>query len=325
MDATRRAAGALLPRFDFTRPVLSALGQTPLRSVTPATSAFRGVLELIKGRRDSLLIRDEDGRFAGLLTERDFLKLPLETGKVRRTKVSELMTPATSLSTAPSEFTMLQCVEQMRDANVRHLPIVEDEQVKAVIGLNDVARHMSETLNRRSGIDEDVTVGDLLAASAWSTPQQANRGLPLSASVETALERMRETHVHALLVTGEDVDFGIFTERDYVHNVLPYLWYEEQTPADVPLSRVARWAQSDRGASRRLLQSIAADPALSTYRPEHVTCVEQATPVRDCLALMLGNGLLYVPVLDELEHGTPSDIIALRDITLFLARDTDGE
>ena len=31
--------------------------------------------------------------------------------------------------------------------------------------------------------------------------------------------------------------FGIFTERDYVHNVLPCCLAEDEAPADVPLGR----------------------------------------------------------------------------------------
>lgn len=87
-------------------------------------------------------------------------------------------------------------------------------------------------------------------------------------------------------------------ERDYVHNVLPYLWYEEQTPSDVQLSQVARWAYGEAGYSKRTLAGIAENPsAAATWRPTHVTCVERDTSVRECLALMLGNGLLYAPVI----------------------------
>jgi CBS domain-containing protein len=53
------------------------------------------------------------------------------------------------------------------------------------------------------------------------------------------------------------------------------------------------------------------------YRPDTITCVERSTPIRDALRLMLGNGLLYVPVI---ENDLPTDIISMRDINLFLAR-----
>ena len=106
-----------------------------------------------------------------------------------------------------------------------------------------------------------------------------------------------------------------------MYNVLPYLWYEEQTPADVPLASVTQWAFGEEGASKRNLRGIAEDPArAATWRPTHVTCVEKDTPVCDCLSLMLGNGLLYVPVISEVENAVV-DVISLKDITHFLARD----
>ena len=55
-------------------------------------------------------------------------------------------------------------------------------------------------------------------------------------------------------------------------------------------------------------------------RPESITAVERATPVRDCLSLMLGNDLLYAPVT---ENKKPIDVVSLRDINLYLAP-TDG-
>ena len=56
-------------------------------------------------------------------------------------------------------------------------------------------------------------------------------------------------------------------------------------------------------------------------RPESITAVERATPVRDCLSLMLGNDFLYAPVT---ENKKPIDVVSLRDINLYLAP-TDGQ
>lgn len=87
VDASRRVAGAILPRFDFTKPVLDALGPRVERTIAPSSTAFRGVLELVKNRLDALTVMDGN-QLAGIVTERDFLRLPLERGIVRRTRVS---------------------------------------------------------------------------------------------------------------------------------------------------------------------------------------------------------------------------------------------
>lgn len=65
------------------------------------------------------------------------------------------------------------------------------------------------------------------------------------------------------------------------------------------------------------MAQISSSPALGDgHRPEHVTCVERKTRVIDCLSLMLGSGLLYVPVT---ENKQPINIISMRDINLFLS------
>ena len=96
MDAARRAAGALLPRFDFVAPVTSVIQPSTVRRISPDATAFRGCLEFIKGRTDALMVMHGEV-MVGILTEADMLKLPLETGKVRKTLVSELMTPAEAI------------------------------------------------------------------------------------------------------------------------------------------------------------------------------------------------------------------------------------
>ena len=64
------------------------------------------------------------------------------------------------------------------------------------------------------------------------------------------------------------------------------------------------------------MAQISSSPALGDgHRPEHVTCVERKTRVIDCLSLMLGNGLLYVPVTEDKK---PVNVISMRDINLFL-------
>ena len=125
---------------------------------------------------------------------------------------------------------------------------------------------------------------------------------------------MRAESSGSLLVHGADEassTFGIFTERDYVHNIVPY---DEQSAEEIPLSEVARYTS---GVSKRTMQSIAAHPSVAdTYRPARVTCVTRETALRDCLSLMLGNGLLYVPVTEDKK---PIDIVSMRDINLFLS------
>ena len=316
-DASRRVAGAILPRLDFTQPVLKALKGSSVQRIEPLT-AFRACMKLIKSRRSALLVAEPGSKqMLGLVTERDFVtKMGMESGAVTRTLVTDLMTPAAALHTAPASYTLMECARLMAKERVRHLPVVEEEEVRAVLSMREISQHISHMLSRRDVAEADVSIGDML--SAIRTPGLA-ASLPVTATVADAVEQMRATSFGALLVLGGD-GFGIFTERDYVHNVLPCCAAEEQSAAHVSLRKAARWATDEVGYSRRMMEAAAEDPSVADYYwPDTITCVERATPVRDCLRLMLGNGLLYVPVIDESDR--PVDVISMRDVNLFMAQE----
>ena len=277
---------------------------------------------MIKGRTDVVVVAEEgSNELGGILTERDFInKLPLEAGAARATTIAEIMTPASSITSAHTGRTLQQCVASMRSLKVRHMPVLEEGEVKRVVTVSEVCRELSTTLTRRDfDYEANVTVADLRADV--STPG-LSRSLPPSASVSEAIERMRVSKFGATIVLAEPGgrNFGIFTERDYVHNVLPF---EERVPSEIALREVGVFASPDAGASAAVLQTISADPAhADIYRPPQLTCVQRETPLRDCLTLMLGHGLVYVPVIEEEE---PVDVISMRDVMLFLAQEKAEE
>ncbi|KAL1521039.1 hypothetical protein AB1Y20_022594 [Prymnesium parvum] len=315
-----------LPKFNFTLPVLQMVSGSAAKvhKIAPNASAFRAAIDMIKGRLNSLVVSGPEG-MAGILTERDFLKLPMEKGHSRKTSVADIMTPAAAVTTVPSSYTVQKCVSTMRSIKVRHLPIVEKGEVKAVLSMQDVSQQIAKTMSQQqhwpAGEDPStLTVGDLLDDPNINTPTLGDIQMSSKASVADAVERMREMKSGSLLVRIPGVfmpysnQFGIFTERDLVYSVAPY---DEESPHDIKLEEVSRFTS---GTSKAMMQAIVENPSLaSTYRPTSVTCVQRTTKVRDCLSLMLGNGLLYVPVT---ENKQPINIISMRDINHFLAPET---
>jgi CBS domain-containing protein len=170
-----------------------------------------------------------------------------------------------------------------------------------------------------------MTVGDMLADI--KTPG-LTAALPHTASVADAILSMRDSGFAALLVFrdddasdgGDGPAFGIFTDRDYVHNVLPCCAVEGTSPRAVRLGDAARWNTREVGYSHRIMSGVAlGDRSLvDTYHPETVVCVERRSRVIDCLRLMLGHGLQYVPVIGDADE--PIDVISMRDINLFIAQ-----
>ena len=87
----------------------------------------------------------------GLLTERDFLKLPLEKGIVRRTLTEELMTAAPAVRSVQASDSVLDVVSTMRHAGPHvYLPVLDGSDLRAVISMQDISLHMS-AMSIRSG------------------------------------------------------------------------------------------------------------------------------------------------------------------------------
>jgi len=301
-----------LPRFNFTVPVLQVLADTarPVHKIAPTASAQRAAVNMLKYRINSLVVTDEAG-LAGIITERDFLKLKPDLGAGRSTQVSQLMTPVSQLTTVPSSFTVQKCVQTMRAVKVRNLPVVEHDDVKAVLSMRDISRQIFAAMTKQRGLEAALTVGDLLSDPRVSTPNIGDISLSSKASVADAIQRMREERSGSLLLRISGAQFGLFTERDFVQNVVAF---DEEPLEAIAVESVARFTA---GASKAMMRAVAENPSIDlAYRPAALTCVESKTRVRDCLSLMLGQGLLYVPVT---EQKAPVNVISMRDINLFLA------
>jgi CBS domain-containing protein len=84
----------------------------------------------------------ENGKFLGLITERDYSRKVILKGKhSSETKVSEIMT--TQFPALRPADTVEHCMELMTKMNIRYLPVFEEHQLKGIISISDV---VSETI-----------------------------------------------------------------------------------------------------------------------------------------------------------------------------------
>jgi CBS domain-containing protein len=100
-------------------------------------------------------------------------------------------------------------------------------------------------------------------------------------TVLTAVQRMREHNLGAVLVVKQGALVGIFSERDLLHRVVG----EARDPASTPVVDVAT--------------------------PDPVSVVA-STPVRTCYELFKKEGFRHLPIVDAV--GRPIGIIASRDL-----------
>jgi CBS domain-containing protein len=79
----------------------------------------------------------EAGRLAGIFSERDLMTRIVAAGKDPLTlKVDEVMTR--DLVVARAQESVHDCLARMRSANIRHLPVVEADQLIGFLSLRDL-------------------------------------------------------------------------------------------------------------------------------------------------------------------------------------------
>jgi CBS domain-containing protein len=79
----------------------------------------------------------EGGRIVGIYTERDYLyKGEIDGHSAKDTVIKDVM--ISKMVTVTKETTVEQCIGLMRQYNIRHLPVVENEHLVGLVSMRDV-------------------------------------------------------------------------------------------------------------------------------------------------------------------------------------------
>ena len=111
-------------------------------SIAPSLMVYEAVELMCQRNIGGLLIVD-NGKLEGIFTERDYArKLILKGKSSKTTPISELMT-RNPITVSP-ETTIDDCMNVMTDKFIRHLPVVEEDQLVGIISIGDVVKHIIE-------------------------------------------------------------------------------------------------------------------------------------------------------------------------------------
>ena len=98
------------------------------------------LLDLLDEHR---IVSDAEGRVDGIVTERDLLALVRVDGAAAR-RVSEVMTRDVVTCSPKDELETL--ARTMTDHRIRHLPVVDDAQMVAIVSIGDVVKNRLDEL-----------------------------------------------------------------------------------------------------------------------------------------------------------------------------------
>ena len=109
--------------------------QTSLVTSPPEASVLE-VAQLLTQRGVGACLVVEDGRLAGIFTERDLLHLVATGADVRDRAVAGVMTRDVTM--APPDAEVLWAADTMRRLGVRHLPVGEGGHAVGIVSIRDL-------------------------------------------------------------------------------------------------------------------------------------------------------------------------------------------
>ena len=126
--------------------------------IHPSRTAF-DALEVMADRNIGALLVIEDGRLAGMFSERDYARKVILKGRSSKTtQVRDLMSGPPITTTA--ETSISECMRIMTKNHVRHLPVMEGDSVMGVVSIGDVVNAIiSEQENTIQDLESYIAVG----------------------------------------------------------------------------------------------------------------------------------------------------------------------
>lgn len=107
-------------------------------SVTPEATVYDALKMMAEKKMGAVLVIEE-GKLAGILTERDYARRAIAHDESpKNTPVRDLMTKNV-LYVGPDK-TVEDCMFLMITKHVRHLPVMENEDLIGIISINDVVK-----------------------------------------------------------------------------------------------------------------------------------------------------------------------------------------
>jgi CBS domain-containing protein len=105
-------------------------------------TVFAAITKMVEANVGSLLVTD-GGEIVGIMTERDYLRRVTLQGRTDKdTQVREIM--SAPLVVATPETTIDECMAMMTDRRIRHIPVVDGEEVVGVVSIGDLVKFRSK-------------------------------------------------------------------------------------------------------------------------------------------------------------------------------------
>lgn len=107
-------------------------------SITPDATVYDALVQMDQKNIGALLVI-QGGELIGILSERDYARKIIIKGKSsKETLVKEVMT--TEVCYVGRKTRMEECLAIMSDKRIRHLPVMENDQLIGLVSIGDVVK-----------------------------------------------------------------------------------------------------------------------------------------------------------------------------------------
>lgn len=122
--------------------------QAHFHTVSPASTVEKALGQMCCENVEYLVVIDDDEKYIGLITEHDITSKVLFVHKnTEKTNVSSVMN--ISLPAASTNDTIENCMQMMRQHNVRYLPVFENFCFRGIVSTDDI---LEEAVKNRTEI-----------------------------------------------------------------------------------------------------------------------------------------------------------------------------
>ena len=142
----------------FVDTILKKKGDTVV-TVLPDCVVANAARTLNENHIGAALVRNESGEIVGIISERDIVRgVAVNQETCLRMTVQELMTrPVISCSPTDS---VDKIMEMMTDRRIRHLPVMENDELLGIISIGDVVKiRISEIENESEALRQYIAAG----------------------------------------------------------------------------------------------------------------------------------------------------------------------
>ena len=107
-------------------------------AVDPTCSVF-DALKIMANENIGSLVVKENGKYVGIVTERDYSrKVALKGKSSSEATVGEIM--STDLPSVSPTDSVEHCMELMSDKNIRYMPVFQNNELVGIISMSDVVK-----------------------------------------------------------------------------------------------------------------------------------------------------------------------------------------